>query len=430
MMRLALRLLFAALTLLVLTMAALAWLGLRDDPLVPSPVVTHSFAEQIARGAYLAKAGNCMACHTARGGTPYAGGRGIATPFGTIYGTNITSDRETGIGTWSADDFWRALHNGKSKDGTLLYPAFPFPNTTKVTRADADAIYAYLQSLPPVKQANREPELRFPYNQRWLLAGWRALYFRPGVIAEQPQQTAEWNRGRYLVQGLGHCNACHTPRNALGAITDKDDLSGAMLPMLGWYASSLAGGPDGGLADWEQEHLVDLLKTGVSMRGAVSGPMAEVVRESLQHLSTQEVQAMAVYLQSLPQGGPESQRNDRPASRRQQAAIDRGAQLYEQHCVACHKADGRGEPPAYPPLAGSRSARASSPVNAIRLVLHGGYPPSTEGNPRPFGMPPLGMLLNDQEVADVVTYVRHAWGNRADMVMSDEVNRYRAVPLE
>lgn len=430
MMRLALRLLLASLSLLVLTVAALAWLGLRDDPLVPSPPVTHSFAEQIALGATLAKAGNCIACHTARGGTPYAGGRGIATPFGTLYGPNITSDHETGIGTWSADDFWRALHNGKSKDGTLLYPAFPFPNTTKVTRADADAIYAYLQSLPPVKQANREPELRFPYNQRWLLAGWRALYFRPGVIEEQPLQTAEWNRGRYLVQGLGHCNACHTPRNALGATTDKADLSGAMLPMLGWYASSLTGGPDGGLGAWEQRHLTDLLKSGVSMRGAVSGPMAEVVRESLQHLSTQDVQAMAVYLQSLPQGEPESQRNDRPASRRHQAAIDRGAQLYEQHCVECHKADGRGEPPAYPPLAGSRSAHASSPVNAIRLVLHGGYPPSTEGNPRPLGMPPFGMLLNDQEVADVVTYVRHAWGNRAGMVMSDEANRYRAVPLE
>ena len=206
--------------ILAIALTAVVYLGLREDPgpAVTAPAIPT--AALIERGAYLARAGNCMACHTARGGEPYAGGRAIQTPFGAIYASNITPDRDTGIGDWNAHDFWRALHNGKSKDGKLLYPAFPFPNYSKVTRADSDALYAYLRSIPAVRKINREPELEFPFNQRLLLIGWRALYFRPETFEAQATQSEEWNRGTYLVQGLGHCSACHTARNVLGAQHD------------------------------------------------------------------------------------------------------------------------------------------------------------------------------------------------------------------
>ena len=422
-----------ALSVLLVLIAALgitAALGLRDDTLAPAVKPAGTPREIVARGEYLARAGDCMACHTARGGAEYAGGRAIRTPFGTVYAPNITPDRQTGIGNWSADDFWRALHNGKAKDGKLLYPAFPFPNYTKVSRVDADAMYAYFQSLQPVRQQNREHALRFPFNQRILLAGWRALYFRPGQFQPDPERPAEWNRGAYLVRGLGHCNACHTPRNILGATVGTGDLSGAMIPMLGWYASSLTGEKDAGLGGWDVPQLAALLKTGVAQRGAVSGPMAEVVRQSLQHLSDTDVRAMAVYLKSLPQGGDGARQEAQEPDADDRRALRLGASLYEKHCAECHQAFGAGEPPAYPPLAGNRAVTLSSPVNAIRLVLHGGYPPSTRGNPQPFGMPPFGTQLNDEEAAAVLSYIRNAWGNHAAMVSAAQVNRYRAVPLD
>lgn len=403
------------------------------DPGSEEPgVAVANAAEQVNHGAYLARAGNCMGCHTARAGKPFAGGRAIATPFGKIYAPNITPDTDTGIGNWSANDFWRALHNGKSPDGRFLYPAFPYTNYTNVTRADSDAMYAYFRTLEPVRQPNKEHELRFPYNQRFLLAGWRALYFRPGVYRPEPSRNAEWNRGAYLVQGLGHCSACHAERNALGATGINADLGGGMIPMLDWYASPLTSGAPGGLGDWEIKHIADLLKTGISQRGAVYGPMAEVVRQSLQHLSDSDIAAMAVYLKSLPQeSAPPEPRAARVAQQEAEIILKRGAQLYDKHCVECHKAKGEGHPPAYPPLAGNGSLMAhSSPVNPIRIVLNGGFPPSTQGNPRPFGMPPFGPALSDSEVAALVSYIRSSWGNRGGLVSPADVSRYRGVPVE
>ncbi len=421
------RIALVLLILLAVLVALTAYFGLRED--AGPPATLSAGADTIARGAYLARAGDCQACHTARGGIPFAGGRAIRTPFGTIHAPNITPDKETGIGSWSADDFWRALHNGKGKDGKLLYPAFPYPNYTKVTRADSDALHAYFMSLPPVRQANKEPDLRFPFNQRLLLVAWRALYFRPGIYVEQAQQNAEWNRGAYLVQGLGHCSACHTPRNILGATADKRDLSGGMIPMLDWYAASLTGESEAGLGNWEVQHLVDLMKTGISARGVVSGPMSEVVRESLQHLSDQDLRAMAVYLKSLPQGTPDAGAAVviTPDDERR---LKLGASIYEKHCVECHKDTGSGEPPHFPPLAGNRAVLLDSPVNPIRAVMHGGYPPSTQGNPRPFGMPPFGNVLSDEEAAAVVSFIRNNWGNRASMVTEQQVNRHRTVQLD
>lgn len=390
-------------------------------------------AQQLARGAYLVRAGNCMTCHTARGGAVNAGGRALRSEFGVFYSSNITPDVATGIGDWSADDFWRALHNGKSKDGSFLYPAFPYTNYTKVTRGDSDAMHAYLRTVAPVRLVNREHDLRFPFDQRLLLAGWRALYFRPGVFESTPAQTAEWNRGAYLVEGLGHCSACHTARNALGAVDEKASLAGAMMPVLNWYAPPLASQTHSSLAEWESRHLQDLLKTGVSARGAVFGPMAEVVQGSLQHLSDADIGAMAVYLKSLsPQAqvktAPEA--STPPSLPRNNTLFASGAALYEKNCAACHGADGKGSPPAYPPLADEGGQSLPPPVNAIRMVLNGGFPPSTAGNPRPYGMPPFGNALDDAQIAAVVYYIRTAWGTSSDPITAADVGRYRGVPVE
>ncbi len=236
-------------------------------------------ADQIERGAYLARIGDCAACHTERGGERYAGGRAIPTPFGTFYSPNITPHAETGIGRWSADDFWRAMHEGRSRDGSPLYPVFPYTNYTRVTRADADAIFAYLQSLPAVASPRRAHALKFPYGFRPLLAGWRMLFFTPGEFQPQPERTAEWNRGAYLVEGLGHCSACHESRNALGAIRDSKHPAGGLV--LNWYAPSLLSSAEAGVSQWPQADIEALLHTGISPRGSTLGPMAEVVFESL-----------------------------------------------------------------------------------------------------------------------------------------------------
>ncbi len=384
---------------------------------------------QRQRGEYLARAGNCAACHTSRGGEPYAGGRAIATPFGDIYASNLTPDQKTGIGNWSADDFWRALHNGKSKDGSFLYPAFPYPNFTKVTREDADALYAYLRSVPAVEQANREHTLRFPFNQRFLLAFWRALYFTPGEFKPDPDQSAQWNRGAYLVQGLGHCAACHTSRDALGGSTRSNELTGGIIPMQGWLASSLSSAPESGLGAWQVSEIEDLLKTGVSTKGAVYGPMAEVVGASLQHLSGQDINAIALYLKALPDKKGAATRIVSDASSEAVVIRKVGARLYEKHCAECHQSDGKGQPPAYPPLAGNASLSAGLPTNAIRIVLNGGYPPSTSANPRPYGMPPYSITLNDEEVAAVVSYIRSSWGNKGTMALPHHVYSLRGAPL-
>ena len=380
----------------------------------------------VARGAYLARAGDCMACHTVRGGQAYAGGRALATPFGELVAPNITPDSDTGIGKWTADDFWNALHNGIARDGRLLYPAFPYPNYTKLTRDDADALFAFLRSMPAVKQASAPHALRFPYNQQFMLAGWRLLYFKPEVFTPVAGQTPQYNRGMYLVEGLGHCAACHSSRNVFGA--SEEGLSGGLIPTIGWYAPSLTSDAEAGLGSWDVPHIVQLLKTGVSPRATVFGPMAEVVERSLQHLSDEDVTAMAVYLKALPATPAEAVEN--PSGPRVEQVIEQGKKLYATHCVDCHGADGKGLPPAYPPLVGNRALTMHESVNAVRIVLNGGFAPATKGNPRPYGMPPYSHVLNDYEVAAVVTYLRASWGNKAGAVTAAEVNRYRSVPLD
>ncbi len=388
-------------------------------------------AQPPSRGEYLVRAGNCISCHTTAGGKRYAGGRAIPTPFGTLYSSNITPDPVTGIGKWTADEFWRALHEGKSRDGSLLYPGFPYTNYTKVLREDADAMYAYLRTIPPVSRPNTPHAMRFPYDKRSLLAGWRALYFQPGVHRNDPAQTAQWNRGAYLVEGLGHCNACHAQRNALGAVKGERHLPGGLIPVLNWYAPSLAAGGEAGLGERDTAEIVALLQSGVSHRGAVYGPMSEVVRDSLQHLSAEDLTAIAVYLKAQRPVAAQAQTGGvRVPPEQRESLMKLGAQVYKDRCADCHQPDGRGVPRAYPAFAGNASLLMRNPVNAIRITLNGGFPPSTQGNPRPYGMPPFAHVLGDEEVAAVVSYLRGTWGNAADPVSPVEVARARGVPLE
>lgn len=417
--------------------AALVWaLNHRDEIDVSAPVAAAAASDGlIARGAYLARAGNCMNCHTARGGAQYAGGRSIDTPFGTVFTSNLTPDEKTGIGTWSPAHFWRAMHNGRSKSGRLLYPAFPYPSYTQLTREDSDALFAYLHSLPAVAQPNKAHALRFPYQSQAALAVWRALYFSPGVYKPDASRNAEWNRGAYLVNGLGHCTACHTARNAMGAAAGLD-LSGGLIPIQNWYAPSLVSPHEAGVGDWERQEIVKLLKTGVSKRASVSGPMAEVVQGSTQYLNSEDLNAMAQFLKELPgtaaPGAPKepdialmatSPSATPAAAPGSMAAL--GAKLYEQNCAQCHGDKGQGVPNAYPALAGNRAVLMSQTVNLVQIVLNGGYAPATAGNPRPFGMPPFVLLLNDSDVAAVLTHIRSAWGNQASAVSPLEVNRIR-----
>jgi mono/diheme cytochrome c family protein len=418
----------ALLLCLVLALAGCS----KSEPDKPKGATKDQRSEQVVRGQYLTAIGDCYACHTVRGSPAYAGGLEMATPFGSLFTPNITPDKEHGIGNWSAEDFWRAMHEGKSKDGSFLYPAFPYTNYTKVTREDSDAIYAYLMSITPAAVPSRKHELRFPYNQRELLAGWRTLYFTPGEYKNDPAKSAEWNRGAYLVEGLGHCNACHATRNILGAVSKVDDYSGGLIPLQNWYAPSLSSSREAGLGDWEMKEIVELLRTGISPRGAATGPMAAVVQYSLQEMTQVDLQAMATYLKAQSEIKP-----DEPwiaphgASKAEVGSmLQAGAKIYQDKCASCHMDDGKGIARVYPPLANNQAVRLRNPINAVRIVLNGGFPPSTEGNPRPYGMPPFYQELSDEQVAAVVTYIRQSWGNTASPVWSVDVQKWRGVPAD
>nr|WP_309477049.1 cytochrome c [Trinickia acidisoli] len=387
-------------------------------------------ADVVKQGEYLARAGDCIACHTQPGGKLFGGGRAMPTPFGTLYSPNITPDDETGIGQWTADEFYRMMHTGRSRDGSLLYPAMPYGAYTKVSRADSDAIFAYLRSVPPVHQPNRPHEMRFPYNNRELLLGWRTLYFREGEYQADPTRSVEWNRGAYLVQGLGHCSMCHTAINALGGSSESKAFEGGLIPMQDWYAPSLTSNKEAGLGDWSIADITALLQKGASNRGAVYGPMAEVVYDSLQYLSDDDVRAMAVYLKSLPQHGAESQTAASPVSGEERDLLARlGSKIYDAQCATCHGKHGEGKLSDFPPLANNQSIQMTSAVNPIRMVLNGGYAPGTAKNPSPYGMPPFAQSLSDEEVAAVVTFIRTAWGNHGTPVTAKEANALRSAPL-
>lgn len=381
----------------------------------------------ITRGRYLATIGDCVACHTAQGGQPYAGGRMLPTPFGTIPSPNITPDLLTGIGRWHFVDFWRAMHAGKGARGELLYPAFSYTSYTKVRREDARAIFAYLRSLRPVRHPREPLGMRFPYNLRSSLMVWRALYFEEGVYQPDPGRSVAWNRGAYLVQGLGHCNECHAPRNRFGAMPRHPHLSGGLIPVLDWYAPDLSTQAGGGLQGWSTQDIVDLLKTGRSSQGSVFGPMSDVVVRSTQYMREDDLQAVAIYLHSLP-----PPRRIQKASRASagRPLLRQGRDIYQRRCASCHGKHGQGVAGVYPPLDGNAAVTEPTGVNAIRGVLLGGFAPVTEANPRPYSMPPFAQRLSDAQVAAVVSYLRQAWSNKSGAVEAGDVAKYRQTPVD
>jgi mono/diheme cytochrome c family protein len=378
-------------------------------------------------GAYLSRAGNCMGCHTAKDGVSFAGGRRMHTSFGIFITPNITPDKKTGIGHWSKQDFWLALHRGESRDGRMLYPSFPYTEYTKVTRKDTDAIFDYLMSLSPVSKDNPSSKIFFPYNLKPLLYFWRKLYFKEGVFKPDNSKSKGWNRGAYLVQGLGHCSACHSSRNLLGA-SQKEKFIGKKMTGANWYAPSLTSRLEAGSGELEINEITEFLTSGITKSAVASGHMATIIRQSLQFMLPEDIRAIAIYLQSI---GKENS-DIAPAesfpvlSKNIRSRLVQGGKLYKQYCEDCHQSSGRGVPGIYPSLAGNRSVTMASPLNTILSVMNGGFPPTTIGNPRPYGMPPFQQIFQDEEIALVVSYIRNTWGNHSSLVTEIDIERSRS----
>lgn len=374
--------------------------------------------ETIARGKALVLAGDCASCHTADPAKPFAGGKRIATPFGGIYAPNLTPDRETGLGNWRDEDFVRALRQGIAPDGSRYYPAFPYPYFTKLIRDDMLAIRAYLGTLDPVRNKVAPPELRFPFNFRVGMRLWNWLYLQPGFLMPDQARGTEWNRGRYLVEGLAHCGACHTPKNFLGA--DKRDQAFGGSRVDGMFAPRLDGATRSGLKSWSADDIAEYLQSGRNVKSHAGPPMSEVVLNSTSKMSDGDIKAIAVYLKSLPAGAAEPSISPPPASQ-----MTAGEKVYRSACIACHEADGSSAPRVYPPLPANANLQSADPLSTIRIILDGAESITTPRAPNKGSMPAYAAKLSDQEIADVTTYIRNAWGNAASAVTAAEVARAR-----
>ncbi|HVV93138.1 MAG TPA: cytochrome c [Hyphomicrobiales bacterium] len=397
---------------------------------------------QVQRGRYLAAAGDCEDCHTAAGGKPYAGGRAIPTPFGTIYSPNITPDQATGLGGWTRDQFYRAMHEGLSAHGAHLYPAFPYTNFTRATREDVDDIWAYLQTLDPVRSRHPPNELPWPLSMRWVMSVWNTLFFDEGTFKPTPGKSAEWNRGAYLVEGLGHCGACHTQKNFLGADEGGSFLQGGGVQ--DWFASNLGGDHRDGLGAWSKDDIVEYLATGRNRHAGAGGPMGEVIQYSTSKMTHDDLAAIATYLKDLPsqpenagsdstwdqivgffEGHRSASDNEDGGAKPDDKVMAAGEAIYVDQCAACHKADGTGVPGMFPPLRGNANVQARSPTTVAHAILYGVRTEPTNARPTPFAMPAYGWKLKNPEVAAVATYVRNAWGNHAAPVTRDQVHDVR-----
>ncbi|HET8612279.1 MAG TPA: cytochrome c [Sphingomonas sp.] len=387
-------------------------IALLARPIPPGPQ-----AALLERGRYLTIAGDCVSCHTRKGGRPFAGGLGLPTPFGVIYTPNITGDRQYGIGAWTEDQFYRTLDHGVVGDGDHLYPAFPYTHFTLVTRADADAILAYLKTVPPARYTPPGNLLPFPVDIRASMIAWNALFFDNKAFRPDPNRPAQWNRGAYLVEGLAHCGACHTPRNIAGSEEEDKNLQGAELNQ--WVAPDLTGNPRTGLGRWSADDIAQYLRAGRNAHSNAAGPMAEVVSYSTSLLSDADLQAIATYLKSLPPSPTEASHAPDPL------AMERGANIFSDACASCHLSDGRGHPGFLPPLSGSGIAQQRDPTGILHLILAGGRTGPTTTHPSAFTMPSFAWKLSDQEIADVATFVRNSWGNRAEPVPADKVKDLR-----
>jgi mono/diheme cytochrome c family protein len=374
-------------------------------------------AEQLRRGQYLVRAGDCVSCHMREGGEPLAGGLGLKTPFGTIYSSNISADQETGVGNWTPDQFYRAMHDGVGVHGENLYPAFPYPWFRRASRADDDAILAYLKSTPAVRYTPPANRLPFPLNIRFMIKGWNLLFLRSKDFQPDPNQSAAWNRGAYLVEGLAHCGGCHTPKNLLGADKAGKAFHGGDLD--NWVAPDLTANVRTGLGDWSADDITEYLSAGRNAHANAGGAMADVITYSTSLMTDADRQAIVAYLETQP-ASPTA-----PVISIDGGTMRRGAAIYSDACAACHLENGVGQPRYIPPLDHNAMLQQTDPTGVVHLILAGSRTGDSPSRPSPLAMPSFAWKLSDQEVADVATFIRNAWDNQATPVQANEIATVR-----
>jgi mono/diheme cytochrome c family protein len=391
--------------------------GIIPIQLLADPIPDSPNAAQLRRGQYLVAAGDCMSCHLRDGGEPLAGGLGLKTPFGVIYTPNITSDKETGIGNWTADQFYRAMHDGIDDEGKNLYPAFPYPWFRLVSREDTDAILAFLKTTPAVNYTPPKNDLMFPLAFRFTVKGWNLLYLNSHHFKTDASQSPEWNRGAYLVNGLGHCGGCHTPKNALGADKSGRDFQGGIVD--NWVAADLTANDRTGLGAWSIDDVAEYLRYGRNKHAGAGGAMADVITYSTSLMSDADRHAVAVYLKSQAASPSVAHANPDPG------AMRRGAAIYSDACASCHLENGVGQPRYFPPLGRNAMLQQADPIGLEHLILAGGRIGISATYPSALTMPSFAWKLSDQEVADVSTFIRNSWDNHAAAVSASDVQTAR-----
>ncbi len=400
-------------------LAGAALAALRVAAAAASPTDSGQNFAQIERGRYLTAAADCAACHTTQGqDAPFSGGRPIETPFGIVLAANITPDRATGIGGWSDVQFDAALRRGVRPDGKRLYPAMPYPYYTRMTRDDVLAIRAYLRTVQPVHHVVDTNQLSFPFRLRIGMRIWNALYFDAGEFKPDPQQSGQWNRGAYLVEGPGHCAACHTPKTSLGGDENRQRFRGYAIQR--WFAPDITNDAARGLGNWSANDIVEFLRKGHNRFDAAAGPMGEEVSDSSSHLTQADLEAIAAYLKEVP--GETERRRPLAAG---DAVMKAGAAIYEDRCAACHKMDGTGVPYMFPDLAAASSVASRDPTTVLRVLLRGASSVATQEEPTGPAMPAFGRELTDAQIAAVGTYIRNSWGHAASAVSAGDVGKAR-----
>jgi mono/diheme cytochrome c family protein len=386
-------------------------------------------ASAVERGEYLTRAADCMVCHTAQGGTPFAGGRAFVLPFGTLYSTNITPDRETGIGNYTDGEFLNAVHKGLGRNDTNLYPAMPYASYTYMSNDDALAIKAYLFSLKPLHAPAPQNTLMFPFNQRGLMRIWSML-FNPDVRFEpNADHSNEWNRGAYLAEAMGHCGECHTPRNLAFALNNRKKFAGAV--QAGWRAYNITADHSSGVGTWSDAELASYLATGhADGRGTASGPMGEAVDESLAHLKPSDIAALVTYLRTVPGIAtadlPEPRMNPAPALYSEGSSADadhHGRMVYEGACAGCHGWTGISPVLPAATLIGTRGVNDATANNVAQVIIRGGqrHSPATSTD-----MPAFGTTYSDAEIASVANYVTARFGSRGSALGAADIAKFRA----
>ncbi|MEB0059704.1 cytochrome c [Variovorax sp. LG9.2] len=378
-----------------------------------SDTASRSTPASVERGKYLVAMGDCVACHTHKGGKPFAGGRPLQTPFGTVLSANLTPDAQTGIGRYTADTFYRAMSQGVDDDEHHLYPAFPYNYYTKITRDDSDAMFAYLRTLPPVSHALDRNRLPFPFNIRAVMVVWNWMFLDKGTYQPDTTKSAEWNRGAYLVEGLAHCAACHTPKNILGGNKSSEPFYGGRFGE--WFAPDITPNQRVGIGSWKPDELFAFLHEGHNVHSAASGEMGEVVGYSTSQMTRADLAAVITYLGDVKASPVEK------VAPPDTAVMHQGEAIWRDQCIACHAANAKGVPLYFPPLMANANLQQRNPTTVIHYILEGASKIATDQAPTQLAMPAFNWKLDDQQVAAVATYARNSFGNTASAVTAMQV---------